>query len=282
MADDLKTVELPQGPIRYRDQGQGQPIVFVHGVLVDGRLWREVTPLLVDGFRCVVPDLPLGSHRSPMAPDADLSPPGLARLIADFLAALELQDVTLVGCDTGGALAQLVATRHPERIGRLVLTPCDAYDHFPPPAFKPLVWAARVPPLLTALTIPFRLRVARQGPLGFGWLIKSRPLDDELLKDWLRPARDDDGIRRDGIKVLREFDPKYTREAAARLRRFDRPTLIAWAPEDRFFKLEHGERLAREIPDARLERIQDSYTFVSIDQPERLAELIRDFSGPAV
>jgi pimeloyl-ACP methyl ester carboxylesterase len=253
--------------------------VFVHGVLVDGRLWRDVVPLLADRFRCIVPDLPLGSHTAPMAPDADLSPPGVARLVADFVEALDLDDITLVGNDTGGAICQLVVTRHPERVGRLVLTPCDAYENFPPRAIRPLVWAAKAPPLLTALTLPFRLRFARQGPLGFGWLIKKRPLDDELLSDWLRPAQEDAGVRRDGIKVLRALDPKHTLEAAKGLRDFQGPTLLAWAPEDRFFKFRYAERLAADIPGARLERIPDSRTFVSIDQPRRLAELIGEFAA---
>src|SRR3954454_18378020 len=113
-------VNLPQGTIRYRDRGQGPPIVFVHGALVNGDLWRKVVPELAKDFRCVTPDLPLGSHEIPMPANADLSPPAVAKLIADFLAALDLTDVTLVGNDTGGAMCQLVVTSHPERIGRLV------------------------------------------------------------------------------------------------------------------------------------------------------------------
>ena len=139
------TAALAQGQIAYRDSGSGPTIVFLHGAFVDGTLWRKVVPELEDGFRCVVPDLPLGSHRRPIDPDADLSPPGLAKLIAAFLAELELDDVTLIGNDTGGALCQLAVTRHPERIGRLVLTPCDAYEHFPPPAFRYLQVLARIP-----------------------------------------------------------------------------------------------------------------------------------------
>jgi pimeloyl-ACP methyl ester carboxylesterase len=273
----MQEIRLPQGAIRYRELGAGEPIVFVHGLLVDGRLWQEVTPRLADEFRCIVPDLPLGSHTIPTAQGTDLSPPGLARIVADLLEALDLDRVTLVGNDTGGAICQLVATRHPERLARLVLTPCDAYKDFLPPAFRPLQWAARVPGLPGALFQPFRVDAVRRSPLGFGWLIKRRPLDSELLESWLRPSLEDPAVRRDAVEILRRIDNRFTLEAAERLREFDRPTLIAWATEDRFFKLRNGKRLAEAIPDARLELIEDARTFVPLDQPERLAELIAAF-----
>ena len=274
---ERKAVELDAGRIHYREAGSGPAIVFAHGLLVDGTLWRKVTPLLADRFRCVVPDLPLGSHREPMRRDADLTPPGVARLIAEFLASLDLQDVTLVGNDTGGAISQIVAANHPERLGRLVLTPCDAYENFLPPAFRPLQYAARVPGLLTALMQPARLGPVQRSPLGFGLLIKHRPLDAAVIDGWLRPFFSDPGVRRDAIGFLRRISNRDTLEAAKRLQRFNSPTLLAWAPDDRFFKLCYAERLARDMPRARLARIEDSSTFVSEDQPERLAEEIASF-----
>jgi pimeloyl-ACP methyl ester carboxylesterase len=228
-------------------------------------------------FRCIVPDWPLGSHPIPMRPDADLSPPGLARLVDELMGALELQGVTLVANDTGGAISQIAAANHPERIGRLVLTNCDAFDNFLPPAFRPLQYAARVPGLLTAVMQGMRLEVLRRrAPGSFGWLIK-KDLEDAPLAEWMRPFLSDRAIRRDTVKVLKGISPRYTNEAAEKLRSFDRPTLLAWAVEDRFFKLAFAERLADTIPGARLEPIEDSYTFVSEDQPERLAELLGAF-----
>jgi len=270
-------VDLDAGTIRYRDSGSGPTIVFAHGLLVDGSLWRKVTPLLDGEFRCVVPDLPLGSHREAMTAEADLTPPGVARVLADFMAALELHDVTLVGNDTGGAICQLVAANHPERLGNLVLTPCDAYENFLPPFFRPLQYAAKVPGLLTTLVQPMRIRALQRGPMGFGMLISPENIDPDVLDSWIRPYLGDGGVRRDTIKFLRSISNRYTIEAAEKLRSFDRPTLIAWAPEDRFFKLRFAERLAKEIPNARLVRIEDSRTFVSEDQPERLAEEIASF-----
>ncbi len=276
----MSEAKLRQGTISYRESGDGPPVVFVHGLLVDGRLWRKVTPLLEDNFRCIVPDLPLGSHLTPMNPDADLSPSGLARIVAGFLEALELDQVTLVANDTGGGISQITAANHPERIGRLLLTNCDAFENFPPPAFRPLQWAARVPGLLTAVLQSMRLDPLRRSPLAYGWLIK-RDLAAAPLRSWVEPFLSDSAIRRDTVKVLKGIHPRYTLEAAERLRDFDRPTMLAWATEDRFFKLSFAERLADTIPDATLERIEDSYTFVSEDQPERLASLIEAFSSRA-
>jgi len=273
----VNEVTLSQGAIRYRDAGSGSPIVFAHGLLVDGALWRKVTPLLEDRFRCIVPDLPLGSHREPMKPDADLTPPGVARILADFMAELDLEEVTLVGNDTGGAISQLVATEHPERLGRLVLTPCDAYENFLPPFFRPLQYAAKVPGLLTAVMQSTRIGAVQRSPLGFGLLISKDAMDPEVIDSWVRPYLTNPGVRRDTIKFLRSISNRYTLEAAERLRDFDRPTLIAWAPEDRFFKFRYAERLAAAIPNARLVRIENSRTFVSEDQPERLAEEIASF-----
>jgi pimeloyl-ACP methyl ester carboxylesterase len=273
----MSEAKLPQGTIHYREAGEGPPIVFVHGLLVDGRLWRKVTPLLEDRFRCIVPDLPLGSHRTPMNPDADLSPPGLARIVAGFLEALDLEDVVLVANDTGGAISQITAANHPERIGCLILTNCDAFENFLPPAFRGLQWAARVPPVLNGVMQGMRFARMRRLPNAFGWLIKH-DFDDAPTRDWVEPYLTDRGIRRDTAKVLRGIDPRYTIEAAEKLRSFDRPTLLAWAVEDRFFKVPFAERLAATINGATLERIEDSYTFVSEDQPERLAELIARFA----
>jgi pimeloyl-ACP methyl ester carboxylesterase len=269
--------QLPQGTIDYRERGTGEPIVFVHGALVNGDLWRKVVPELSKDFRCIVPDLPLGSHARAMPPDADLSPPGVAKLIADFIAALDLDRVTLVGNDTGGAMCQLVVTRHPERIGRLVLTNCDAYDKFPPSFFKYLFWGARIPGFVAGLLQPMRLTAIRNAPIAFGWLSK-RGIPAEITESWVRPGLNDSAVRRDTTKLLKGVGPRHTQEAAKRFKEFDKPVLIAWGTEKDFFPTEYGERLARDFPQGRLERIDDSYTFVPEDQPERLAKLIAEFA----
>jgi pimeloyl-ACP methyl ester carboxylesterase len=273
---ERRSVRLPQGTIEYREAGSGPPVVLLHGLLVDGALWRDVVPRLEPDFRVIVPELPFGCHRVPLDRGAPLAPPNVARIVADFLEALDLNDVTLVGNDTGGAISQLVAAHHPERIGRLVLTPCDAYENFLPPMFRPLQLLAHAPLLMTGMLQMMRLRALRLSPLAFGWLMR-RP-DDELVTSWVKASLADAWVRRDAMKFLRGVSKKQTLAAAESLRSFDRPVLLAWAPEDRFFKLRYAERLAGDIPGARLERIEDALTFVPVDQPERTAQLIADFA----
>jgi pimeloyl-ACP methyl ester carboxylesterase len=274
--DATQDLTLPAGTIRYRDSGSGTPIVFVHGLLVNGLLWRAVVPRLDDGARCLVPDWPLGSHTMPMREDADLSPRGLARLIADFLEALDLRDAVVVANDTGGALAQVLVTERPERVGALVLTSCDAFENFPPKMFRPLVAAAAAPGGLLAALAPMRVRAARRAPLAYGWLSHAQ-IPDEVTDAWVGPPLEDAGVRRDLAKALRGLDPEVTLAAAERLRGFERPVLVAWGADDRFFPIEHGRRLAALFRDARFQEIAGSRTFVPEDQPERLAELIGEF-----
>jgi pimeloyl-ACP methyl ester carboxylesterase len=274
-------VSLPQGTITYRERGTGDPIVFVHGALVNADLWRKVVPQLAKDFRCIAPDLPLGSHERAMPPGADLSPPGVAKLIADFITALDVDNVTLVGNDTGGAICQVVVTQHPDRIGRLVLTNCDAYDVFPPSLFKPLFYGGRIPGFAWAIAQPLRMTALRHSPIGFGWLAKHG-IPKETTRSWLNPLLADRGVRRDVRKLLKGAGPRHTQEAARRFGEFDKPVLIAWAPEKDFFPVEYGERLARDFPQGRLERIEDSWTFIPEDQPERLAQLIAAFARQPV
>jgi pimeloyl-ACP methyl ester carboxylesterase len=274
----MNEVRLPQGTVRYREFGSGPTVVLVHGLLVNGDVWREVAPRLAERFRVVVPELPLGSHELPMKAGTDLSPLGLAKIVADFLAALELADVTLVGNDTGGAISQLVAVHHPERLSRLVLTPCDAYENFLPAMFRPLQMLARVPGAVFVVGQSLRPRAARRLPFAYGWLAK-RPIPDELTDAWMAPLLSNGAIRREIAAILKGISNRYTLEAARRFGEFGKPVLIAWAPEDRFFKLRYAERMVGAFPNARLERIEDSLTFVSLDQPERTASLIADFAG---
>lgn len=276
MTAGSKSVTLPAGRVSYGDRGSGAALLFIHGLLTDATLWRKVTPLLEHGHRCITPDWPLGSHHEPMSPDADLSPPGLARVVADFMDELALEDVTLIGNDTGGAICQLVATRHPERLGRLVLTPCDAYENFLPAMFRPLQAIARVPGSISAIGQGMRLTPLRHAPNAFGWLAKHGP-DPDVTRAWIEPLLASREVRRDIAKLLTGISSRYTIEAAEKLATFDRPTLVAWAPEDRFFKFRYAERLAAAIPDSRLELIEDSWTYVAEDQPRRTPELVAEF-----
>jgi pimeloyl-ACP methyl ester carboxylesterase len=276
-----QTLDLGGGrTVRAHVTGEGPPIVFVHGALVNANLWRKVVSRL-DGFKRVTLDLPLGSHLEPMPRDADLRPPALADLIADSLAALELTDVTLVGNDTGGGLSQIVATRRPERIGALVLTSCDAFDSFPPRFFRIVLAPARVPGMIPIAFGGLRLRPLRRLPIAYGWLTTG-PIDRDAEDSYVLPVLTRGGIRRDVRKLLGGLDPTYTLDAAAKLASWDRPALIAWSEKDRFFPIEHAERLAKVIPNARLEWIAGARTFAMEDEPERVAAVIGSFMRESV
>lgn len=267
--------------LRVERHGSGRPVVLLHGLLTDHRLWRKVVPALGPGLDVVVPTLPLGAHDLPAPAGADLSPPGLARLVAELLDALDLEDVLLAGNDTGGALAQLMAADHPERLGGLLLTNCDAYERFFPPLFRPLQLAARVPGGVPAIVATLQVPAARRLPIAFGRLAK-RPIERAVTDAWAAPSRRSAAIRRDLRAVLRGVDSRHLFAALPRLRRFEAPVTLAWAPEDRLvFPASVAERLAGDFPHARIEWIEDSWTFVPEDQPERLAAIMRTAAGSA-
>lgn len=272
-----RQAKLSAGIINYRDiGGAGKPILFLHGLLVDGTLWRHVAGDLATDFRCIVPDWPLGSHAIPMNRGADLSPTGVADLVAQFLDELGLREVVVVANDTGGAIAQLLAVRHPERLAGLVLTPSDAFDNFLPPMFRPLQYAARIPGGVNLAVQALRWRTLRRAPFAYGWLSK-RPPPDSITQGWLKASQTQRAIRHDTAKFLRAISPRDTMQAATQLKSFNRPVLLAWASEDRFFPLEHARKLAALLPNAWLHEIEDSYTFVPEDQPQALSAAIRAF-----
>ena len=271
----LRTVELPQGRLSYRERGSGEPIVFVHGVLVNGDLWRGVVPPLAESHRCITPDWPLGAHPEPMSADADLSTPGLARLVADFLDALALENVTLVGNDTGGAICQLVVTGHPRRVGRLVLASCDAFEVYPPTPFSFLRWIGKVPAAAALVSHSLKLRPLRRAPLAFGW-VTSNPMPRAISDSYVTPGYRAE-IRRDTKRLLGGFTNRDTLRAAERFGEVDMPVLVAWADGDKLFPQELADRLVAAFPNARRETIAGSRTFIGEDQPEQLADAIRAF-----
>lgn len=274
-ADQRREVTLPAGTIRYREAGEGKPVVFVHGYLVDGRLWDGVVDSLSDRCRCFAPDWPIGAQQVAMKPDADLTPYGIAATIAAFLEALDLSDVTIVGNDSGGAMSQVLVTRHPERIGRLVLTNCDTHENFPPGIFKTMPPIAALPGGMAVLAAPFRIpALARAAFKPFS----KKPIPPELVASWMQPGLHDPGVKRDAKKVTAGMNKRYTLEAAEKLRDSQLPILLTWAPGDRFFPIKYAKRLEADTPNARLVEIPDSSTFVPLDQPQRLADEIAGFA----
>lgn len=274
----MPEVELSAGTIEYDDTGGDGPVlVLLHGVSMDGSLWRNVVADLREDHRCVVPTLPLGSHRRPMRPDADLSLPGMVRLVAEFLEGLDLKGVTLVGNDWGGAQL-LVSEGRAERVVRLALVACEAFDNYPPgiPG-RALARAAKVPGGLTVALWPLRFRRLRRLPGAWAWMSK-RPVPDEVMDGWFGPALTQPEVRRDLRKYAGSVPDRATLlEWAERQRSFEGPVLVVWAPEDKIMPREHGRRLADWFPDGRLVEISDSYTLIPEDKPAELARAIRDF-----
>lgn len=271
------TVELTAGTVAYRTLGEGPPVVFIHGLLVNADLWRNVVPTVAAaGYRCIAPDWPLGAHEHPLAPGSAFDLPALADLVAEFLDALDLQDVTVVANDTGGALTQVLLTRHPGRVARAVLSSCDAYDRFLPPPVNLLPPLAALPGQVWLLLQVTRPRWVQRLPIAFGWLTK-RPIPKEMVASYLGPARRSRAIRRDVKAVLRAVDKRYTLAAAEDFAKVDIPVLLAWAQDDRLFPVKMARRLEDELPQARLVEIPDSYTFTPEDNPAALAEAIVEF-----
>jgi pimeloyl-ACP methyl ester carboxylesterase len=275
---EAHVVQLPQGDVRYFDRGAGRPIVFAHGVLTNANLWRDVVPdLAAAGFRCLAPDLPMGAHEIPMHADADLSPTGVADLLADFLDALDLRDVVLVGNDTGGAITQIMLSRRPERVGRVVLLPSDCFEYFFPPIFRPLPRLARVPGAMRVMGAFLRIRALHRLPFLFGWVVK-RPIPRDITESYLWPLGDSAGVRRDLRKLLRGVHPRLTLAAADALRTFDKPVLLLWAGEEKLFPVRFAHRLAALLPDARVVEVQDTYTFIAEDRPAEVVRHIQAFA----
>ncbi len=276
----MPSVTLSSGAIHYEMSGpsDGRPLVFIHGYAMGSSLWRALSERLsAQSLLCLAPTWPLGAHKTPMAADADLTMEGIAAMVGEFLDVLGLDDVVLVGNDTGGAIAQILATTTPARLGALVLTNCDAFEHFPPPILKPFIAAAKAGPAFTAVVQPLRTRIGRRrayGALAYADI-------DRLVSEWLEAPLNDNRIRADLRRFTASLNRQSTVHAAERLPRFTRPALVAWSADDAFFPVEDGRRLAAVLPDSRLAVIQDAKTFSMIDQPDALAELIVDFANPS-
>src|ERR1700755_1039588 len=269
----MSTIEIDSGTVYYEVTGPegGRPVVFVHGYWMGGQVWRQVSARLADlGLRCIAPTWPMGAHTRPLRPGGDRTITGVAGIVADVLAALDLDDVVLVGNDSGGVVSQLVAVHHPERIGALVLTSCDAFEHFPPPILEPVIQAAKS--RMTFWIAIQTLRAPFVRKRAYGDLAHSDIA--HLARMWVRPALSDPAIAEDLRQLTLSLRTEVTTGVAARLPEFDKPALIAWSADDLFFEVADGERLAATIPNARLEVIEGARTFSMVDKPERLADLL--------
>lgn len=278
----MPTIDLPHGKLRYRAAGpedsKRPPVVFIHGFLVSNTLWSKTADALAEaGIRSYAPDLPLGSHSLPLDDSADQTPRGVARRVLAFIEAMGLDDLTIVGNDSGGAISQFLIDTDSSRVGRLVLTNCDAFDEFPPAPFDTIFKSFKRPGPIRALMAPMRSTKIRHSPAGYGLLV-GKPLDAEQTRAWAEPCITDAGVRRDAAKFVTAVDADEEMNGVSeRLSEFDGPLLLVWGNGDRFFKVELARRLAATAKDAKLVEIEGGKTFIPLDEPERLAAEIDGF-----
>jgi pimeloyl-ACP methyl ester carboxylesterase len=265
----LQEVPVTGGVLRVHVRGNGESLLLLHGFFANSNLWRDVVPLLAGEYRCITPDLPMGFHAHAMDRGADLSLPGLARLLSETMTALGVRRATVVGNDVGGALAQVFAAEHPDRVERLVLTPCDSFWNCPAHLLKPLRWACFLPGSVRLGAFLFRSPLLRR--LAHRCSAKRRVPDDVLLATFA-PAMTSAAVRRDLAAFVRALRPRDTLRAARVLPELGCPAAVVWT-RTLWFPMAHARRLAQ-LLGGWLHVVDDSGAFVPEDRPEEVAELI--------
>jgi pimeloyl-ACP methyl ester carboxylesterase len=244
-------LRTPSGPVSYVDTGgPGRPVLFVHGVGSSSYLWRNVIGLLDGERRCVSFDLPLHGY-TPAAPDQDFTLPGLARFIEGCCDALDLTGIDLVANDTGGAVSQVFAAGHAERLHTLTLTNCEAHGNVPPRALLPAVLLARMgllARLAPRLMAPGNPRTARR---VYGRLYQDpAKLPAEIARVWLEAQAGTPEAARQSQRLLTSLHARDLLAAEPALARLQVPTLIVWGTDDMFFRTKWAYWLRDTIPGA--------------------------------
>jgi pimeloyl-ACP methyl ester carboxylesterase len=278
---EMPQVEVEAGPIEYEDTGGDGPVlVLVPGLVMDHRQWERVVPELCDGFRCISVTLPMGAHRQPMKPSADLSMTGMGRIIAEVLERLDLSEVVLCFNDWSGAQA-MIADDCVDRVAKLVLASCETVGNYPPGLGGMAAWLSAKLPGGIAMTrqILLRPKLARL-PFLFGQMSK-KGIPDEMMRHWLEPSTRTE-IRRDLRKYAGDAIPNGRRTLQAaekKLGSFERPVLVVWDSEGKMMPNDEGRRLADFFPNSRFVELPNCYTLIPLDQPVELARLIREFAS---
>ena len=247
-----RSVLTPSGRIAYTEQGAGPVALFVHGVLLNKHVWRYQLAHLSDIRRCIAVDLLAHGETSIAAADQDVSVTANAKMLAQFLDALNIEQVDLVGNDSGGGIAQIFAALYPERLRTLTLTDCDAHDNWPPEAFKPFLAMAAGGGLRGTLEAMLSNKEIYRSPQALGPAYEHpERVTDASIEAYLRPLVASEQRTRDFQRFLAAFDNKHTREIEARLKTLDVPTLIVWGTDDVYFDVEWSKWLAATIPGTR-------------------------------
>lgn len=280
--EKIKRAALSAGEISYREVGEGRPLVFIHGLFLNGSVWDGMVGDLAKQYRCIVPEWPLGAHWTPMKADADLSPTGAAKLVAEFLEALELEDVVLVAGDFGAVVAKVAAARHNDRIDALAITNCDALEVFPAKGFEYFAWLPLIPGGTWGMAkAMYHLEGLRQGHGSFGGLTRN-PMPPKMTRAFVEPLAAKSGVRRDASKMMLGMDKALTLALPVELQAAGLPVLIIWGEEDHLFPLDLGRRLRAAIgAKAQIAEIAQAKAFGMWDEPAECARAVTDFLDPA-
>jgi pimeloyl-ACP methyl ester carboxylesterase len=246
-----RSVQTRSGRISYTEQGEGLAALFVHGVLLNGHLWRHQLPHLSDIRRCIAVDL-LAHGDTEIAPDQDVSVTANAEMLRELLDALHISQVDLVGNDSGGGIAQIFAASHPERVRSLTLTNCDAHDNWPPEAFQPFLAMAAAGGLRGTLEAMLSDKSVYRSPQALGPAYEHpERLTDDSIEQYLRPLVRTEQRTRDLQRFLAAFDNEHTLAIEARLKTLTVPTLVVWGTDDVYFDVKWSRWLADTIPGTR-------------------------------
>jgi pimeloyl-ACP methyl ester carboxylesterase len=245
------SVKTASGTIAYAEEGKGQVALFVHGVLLNGHLWRHQLAALSDIRHCIAPDL-LAHGDTEIAAEQDVSATANAKMLREFLDALHIDKVDLVGNDSGGGIAQIFAVHNPQRVRSLVLTNCDTHDNWPPKAFKPFLEMAAAGGLPSALSAMVSDKNIYRSPQALGPAYEHPEMvTDETIDVYLKPHLPTAQLTHDLERFLAAFDPSHTVAIEAQLKTLHAPTLIAWGTDDIYFDVKWADWLAAAIPGTR-------------------------------
>lgn len=243
-----KKVDTASGRIAYVEQGSGPVALFVHGVLLNGHLWRHQLAGLSDIRRCIAPDLLAHGHTQIDA-GQDVSVTANAHMLAQFLDALGIDRVDLVGNDSGGGICQIFAALYPSRLRSLVLSNCDAHDNWPPDAFKPFVEMVAAGGLADTLKAMLDDKAVYRSEQALGPAYEHpERVSDDTIETYLRPFLAPAQRTRDLERFVGAFDCRHTLAIEDKLRQVQAPTFIAWGTDDIYFPVEWSHWLAQAIP----------------------------------
>jgi pimeloyl-ACP methyl ester carboxylesterase len=275
MAQEKRRVMTCVGEVAYVERGEGPVALFVHGVFLNSYLWRHVTDRLAGERRCIALDL-LSHGDSPAGPDQDISFRGQAEMLEAFCEALGLSEIDLVANDSGGAIAQIFAVRHPERLRSLTLTNCDVHDNYPPPALQATRDLA-ASGVLSAHRQAFHDDMAMSRP---SFSIAYEHIDqvsDETLATYLRPLFSSaERVRNLERWLAASGDNSQTTEIEGELRRLQVPTLIVWGTGDTFFPLQWAYWLQGVMPGAKkVVELEGACLLFPEERPDDLVTAVR-------